>query len=260
MSIKVENICFSYGKHPIIKDLSFRISSGEMVCVLGPNGVGKSTLFRILLRLLHQSSGKVMISERDTGGLSVKEMAKLAAYIPQSHEISFSYKVIDMVLMGTTVKTGWSSQPDARQYELAEQKLIQLGIQDLKERDFDKISGGERQLVLIARALAQETKVLIMDEPTANLDYGNQVKVLTQIKNLAGSGYTILQATHQPEQAFLFADKVIAMKDGQLYAYGSPNEIIDKSFIKQLYGIDVEMQSVHDDRLRVCIPVTALKN
>jgi len=259
LSITVKNLSFSYGNHKVLDDLSFQAMSGEMICLLGPNGVGKSTLFKIILRLLHQNQGKVEISGQDTEGLSVRKMAELAAYIPQSHEITFSYKVFDMVLMGTTVKTGYLSQPDQKQKRIAEEKLDQMGILELKNRNFDQISGGERQLVLIARALAQDTKVLIMDEPTANLDYGNQIKVLTQIKGLAGLGYTILQATHQPEQAFLFADKVIALKDGRLYAYGTPGKVITEQFIKELYDVDVKMQSICNDRLRVCVPVTAMR-
>lgn len=259
MSITIQDLSFSYGSHKVLDHLSFQAKSGEMICLLGPNGVGKSTLFKIILRLLHQNQGKVEIDGRDTEGLSVREMARLAAYIPQSHEITFSYKVFDMVLMGTTVKTGYLSQPDKRQKTIAEEKLDQMGIWNLKDRNFDQISGGERQLVLIARALAQDTKVLIMDEPTANLDYGNQIKVLTQIRSLAGLGYTILQATHQPEQAFLFADTVMALKNGELYACGTPQKVINSRFIKDLYDVDVEMESICNDRLRVCVPVTAMR-
>lgn len=260
MSIEVSNLCFSYGDRKILNDLSFSIKKGDLVCVLGPNGVGKSTMFRNILRLLPKYTGNIRIGGKDTANLGIAEMAKLIAYIPQSHAPVFNYSVFDMVLMGTTVKTSPISVPGRRQQELVEAALDRLGILALRNRGFTQISGGERQLTLIARALVQETKILIMDEPTANLDYGNQIKVLTQVKNLAGEGYTIMQATHQPDQAFLFADDVLALKDGEILAQGSPKEIIHGDLINVLYDVKVDVQSLYNDRMRVCVPITALRS
>lgn len=259
MSLEIRNLYFSFGEREILHDISCEIKSGDLVCVLGPNGVGKSTLFRNILRLLPEYKGIIQIDGKDTTNLSIQEMAEMIAYIPQSHAPTFNYTVFDMVLMGTTTQVSYISTPGKRQRELVDFTLERLEIQDLRNRGFAHISGGERQLTLIARALVQETKVLIMDEPTANLDYGNQIKVLEQVKNLTGEGYTIIQATHQPDQAFLFADDVLALKDGRILAQGTPKKIITTSFVNELYNVQVDVQSLYDDRMRVCVPISALR-
>lgn len=138
------------------------------------------------------------------------------------------------------------------------QALETLNIQHLRDRMFMNISGGERQLVLVARALAQQAGILFMDEPTANLDYGNQVRVLEQVRRLAGSGYTVIQSTHNPEQAFLYADEVLAVRNGTIAAHGSPNQVMDAALIRDLYGIEAQVESLMDDRIRVCIPVSSI--
>ena len=260
MSLKVENLSFSYGEREVLHDISFEIRDGSLVCLLGPNGVGKSTLFKTILRMLPDYSGKVFLDGQDTSGLSVRDMAKLVAYIPQSYAPAFNYTVFEMVLMGTTAQLSSLGIPGKRQHQLVADTLEQIGIAQLAERGFARISGGERQLALIARALVQQAKVLVMDEPTANLDYGNQIRVLEQIRSLSGQGYTIIEATHQPDQAFLFADEVLALKDGRILAQGSPADVIDRGFIGELYGVEVDVQSLYDDRIRVCVPVAALKS
>ena len=260
MSLEVKNLSFSYNSsRKVLKDVNFRIEDGQMVCLLGPNGVGKSTLFKTILRLLPGYDGEIKINDVSTQNQTIRDMAKLIAYIPQSHVPTFNYSVYEMVLMGTTNSLSTFGSPGERQKKLVDEAMERLGISYLKDRGFARISGGERQLALIARALVQETKVLIMDEPTANLDYGNATRVLEQIRQLAGSGYTILQATHQPDQAFLFADEVLALKDGTVIAQGKPNEIITREFIETLYGVQVDVQSLYEDRLRVCVPICALR-
>lgn len=259
MSVRVIDLSFSYGSREILHNISFDIKKRNLVCLLGPNGVGKSTLFRNILGILSGYKGTILVNEQNTAGLSIEQMAKLIAYIPQSHETTFNFSVFDMVLMGTTSQTSLISIPGKKQRELVETALERLGIGHLKNRGFAQISGGERQLTLIARALVQQTKVLIMDEPTANLDYGNQIRVLEQVKSLTDDGYTIIQATHQPDQAFLFADEVLALKDGKILAQGSPKEIITTDFINTLYDVTVDVQSLYDDQMRVCVPVTALR-
>lgn len=258
MSLETRNVTFSYdGKRKVLDDVSFTIEDGQMVCLLGPNGVGKTTLFKIVLRLLRGYEGEVFIGGEPTGELNTREMARRIAYIPQSHAPTFNYTVREMVLMGTTSALGRYASPGKEQRALADRIMEQMGIDHLKDRGFSRISGGERQLALIARALAQQTKVLIMDEPTANLDYGNATMVLEQIRRLAAEGYTILQSTHQPDQAFLFADQVLAVLDGRVVAQGPPKDVITKELVQRLYGVEVEVQSLCDDRVRVCVPVLA---
>ena len=258
MSVEVSNLSFSYGDRLIIDKINFYVEDGQLISVLGPNGVGKSTLFRCILGLLKDYTGKIFLTGKDIKKLSTGEMAKLIAYIPQSHYPSFNYSVFDMVLMGTAVQISSLSSPGKKQIELVNRALDKMGIYHLKERGYMQISGGERQLVLLARALVQEAKILVLDEPTSNLDFGNQIKVMLQIKNLAKEGYTIIQSTHNPDQTFLFSDKIIAMKGGRIIKYGKPDDIISNDLIQSLYDVDVEIQSLYNDRIRVCIPCDAI--
>ncbi|EHQ90570.1 ABC transporter ATP-binding protein [Desulfosporosinus youngiae] len=254
MSIEVANLSFSYGDRLILDGISFVARDKELLSILGPNGTGKSTLFRCILGLLSKYQGQALLNGIDLRSFGIKEMAKVIAYIPQSHYPSFNYTVLDMVLMGTTVQVSAISSPGSKQRKLAESALERLGIAHLKERGYTRISGGERQLVLMARALVQEARILILDEPTANLDFGNQIRVLTQIKSLTKEGYTIIQSTHNPDQTFLFSDRVMAMKDGRILALGPPCQVFTQELIQRLYGIEVELQSLYEDKARVCIP------
>lgn len=254
MKVDVSNLSFSYGNQLVLDDISFTAKENQLLSILGPNGAGKSTLLQCMLGLLKGYKGKVLLNGIDIKGIGTREMAKLAAYVPQSHYPAFNFSVLDMVLMGTTVQISSISSPGEKQIGLAERALEKLGIYHLKNRGYTQISGGERQLVLMARALVQEAKILILDEPTANLDYGNQIRVLTQIKALAKEGYTILQSTHNPDQAFMFSDTVMVMKSGKVLALGTPNDIFTEELIKNLYGVEVEMKSLYGDRARACIP------
>ena len=254
MSIKVDNLCFSYGERQILKSISFGAEYGEFLSVLGPNGVGKSTLFRCMLKLLTPSKGTTQIDGVSIEGMSPEELAKKIAYIPQSHSPVFNFTVADMVLMGTTAQTGRFSPPGRKEEKMAEDAMERLGITHLKDRGYGNISGGERQLVLIARAIAQQAKVLVMDEPSANLDFGNKIRVMKTVKKLTRDGYTVIQSTHDPDQAFLYSDKILALHDGQVLAWGTPKEIMNSSLISKLYGVDVEVCSLRNDGIRVCVP------
>ena len=260
MGIEVKNLSFSYKKGiPVLHDVNFQLQSGKFICLLGPNGVGKSTLFKCMLGLLRNYTGEILIDGENTRSLTQKQLARKVAYIPQSTAPVFNYTVADVVLMGTTSLTSGFSSPGEKERVYVTQALETLNIQHLQDRMFMNISGGERQLVLVARALAQQAGILFMDEPTANLDYGNQVRVLEQVRRLSGSGYTVIQSTHNPEQAFLYADEVLAVKDGTIAAHGSPNEVMDAGLIRDLYGIETQVESLMDDRMRVCIPVSSVK-
>ena len=254
MKLTAEHVRFSYGQRAVLKDVSFTAQGGELLSILGPNGVGKSTLFRCILDTLRDYSGRISIDGEDLRNMAPRELAKRVAYIPQSSYPAFNYSVLDMVLMGTSVRAGAFSPPRPREEAVALDALDRLGIADFAGRDYTRISGGERQLVLIARALAQRAPVLLMDEPTANLDYGNQIRVLTCIRNLAEEGYAVVQTTHNPEQAYQFSHRILAMKDGAALAFGAPKEVLTAQLIRDLYGIDVELASLRGDRLRVCIP------
>ena len=257
MSIEVKNLRFRYGARPVIGDVSFTAEKGELLAVLGPNGVGKSTLFRCLLGFLKPVSGEILVDGKELGAYSRRELAKKLAYIPQSHTPAFDHTVLDSVLMGMTAQLGVFEQPGQAQREKALQMLRALGIEKLADRGCMKISGGERQLMLLARALVQDASMLIMDEPTANLDYGNSCRVMERVKKLGQNGYTIIFSTHDPNQAFSYATKVLALKDGGVMAVGAPEAVLTEDVLSRLYGIPVarcEMETVFG-RKTICMPV-----
>ena len=257
MSIEVKNLRFRYGARPVIGDVSFTAEKGELLAVLGPNGVGKSTLFRCLLGFLKPVGGEILVDGKELGAYSRRELAKKIAYIPQSHSPAFDHTVLDSVLMGMTAQLGVFEQPGQAQREKALQMLRALGIEKLADRGCMKISGGERQLMLLARALVQDASMLIMDEPTANLDYGNSCRVMERVKKLGQTGYTIIFSTHDPNQAFSYATKVLALKDGGVMAVGAPEAVLTEDVLSRLYGIPVarcEMETVFG-RKTICMPV-----
>lgn len=254
MGFQVTDLDAFYGKHKVLSNISFSLDNGKLMCVLGPNGVGKSTLFQCILGLNRQHSGKICIDGVDIEKLNIRQRAKQIAYIPQSHQPVFSYNVQDIVLMSTESTINGMKGPGSEQKEMALQAMERVGISHLAERKYTQISGGERQLVMIARALAQQAKVLIMDEPTSNLDYGNQIRIMMQIKQLAEEGYTILQSSHQPEQAFLYADEILVLWQGRVLIQGPPKEVLTQEIIQKIYGVEVEIKSLNHDQIRVCIP------
>ena len=254
MGIEVRNLNFSYGQRQVLHDISFHVDKGELVSILGPNGVGKSTLFRCVLGLLTGYSGQVLIDGHDARSFSVREAARHIAYIPQSSNPTFNYSVFDIVLMGRTSTLGAFRTPGREDLERCHWALDKIGISHLETRCFHRLSGGERQLVLIARALVQDAPVLMLDEPTASLDFGNQIRVLTQIRSLAREGYTVIQTTHNPEQSYMFSDRILTLQNGRILSEGSPSQVLTSETVAALYGIDVNVLSLYGDRTRVCIP------
>jgi len=254
LSIQVENLTFSYGDHQVLNGVSFSAGYGQFLSVLGPNGVGKSTLFRCMLGLLTPSAGFVSIDGTPITELTAPQMARKIAYIPQSHSPVFNFSVFDMVLMGTTAQMGAFSSPGKAQEEQASLALERLGIHHLKDRGYGSISGGERQLTLIARAIAQQARVLVMDEPSANLDYGNRLRVMQTVRELSADGYCVIQSTHDPDQAYLWSDRLLALWNGRVLAWGTPKDTLTEDLISTLYGVDVEVHSMQNDAVRICIP------
>lgn len=255
--ISIKSLNFKYKDRPILKNISFEAQSGDLICVLGPNGVGKSTLFKCILGLLKGYEGEVLINNNNIKNLSRKLIANEIAYIPQSHFPTFNFSVFNVVLMGTTSHFSVTSSPSKKEEDLVNETLEKLGISHLKNRGYGEISGGERQLVLIARALTQKAKVLIMDEPTANLDYGNQVKVMKKVKELSDEGYTIILSTHNPEHAFLYANKVMVIYGGEITNFGVPKDILTEDLLEKIYNVKVSLYDIsnNDNMLRICVPL-----
>jgi len=258
MVLEVKDLTYSYRDIKVLDKVSFAVKDSELLCILGPNGAGKSTMFKCILQLLKGYKGEILLDNKKLKEYKIQELARKVAYIPQSHNPVFSYSVTEMVLMGTTSQNSPLSKPTRSQINIVEESLEKIGISYLKDRSFVNLSGGERQLVLIARALAQKTKILVMDEPTSDLDYGNQIRVLNTVKELTREGYTIIQSTHNPDQAFLYADKVLALYKHKVLSFGTPKYIINSGLIKKLYNVDVELNSLYDDKIRICIPKSAI--
>ena len=259
MSIEVKNLSFSYGDRPVLHDISFRVEPGEFLSILGPNGVGKSTLFRCVLGLLSGYSGQVLVCGRDARTMTVQEAAKHIAYIPQSSNPAFNYSVFDIVLMGATAGLSRFRSPGKQEVERCQWALDKIGIAGLSSRCFHRLSGGEKQLVMIARALTQDAPILMLDEPTANLDFGNQLRVLQQVQSLAREGYTVIQTTHHPEQSYLFSDRILAIQKGQVLKDGPPAKVLTADTMHALYGVDVDVLSLYGDKARICIPAHITK-
>jgi iron complex transport system ATP-binding protein len=254
MGIEVKNLSFSYGDRQVLKDISFSVKKGEFLSILGANGVGKSTLLRCILGLLPGYNGKIRVDEAELSSLTVKELAKHIAYIPQTSAPTFNYSVYDIVLMGLTSEIRSFASPGKKEKARVCQALQRFDIGHLTNRCFHRLSGGEKQLVLLARAIVQNAPVLMLDEPTASLDFGNRIRVMQQAKSLAAEGYTIIQTTHEPELCYLYSDRILAMKDGAVFCDGTPKEIMTKENIRGLYGVDVQIFSLLDDRARICLP------
>ena len=261
MRIEAKAVEFSYKSRNVLRGLDFTAGDGDVVAVLGPNGVGKTTLFRCLLGFLRPQKGGIFIDGREIQSMSAVETARHVAYIPQSVSPVFNYTVLDTALMGLTNSLGTFQSPKSKDIEKAAGILESLGISHLGNRGCGQISGGERQLALLARALVQDARILIMDEPTANLDYGNSWRVMERIASLAADGYTIIFSTHDPNQAFFHANQTLVMKEGKVVAAGSPNSTLSAELLSHLYGIDALVCdiSMYGGETMVTLPASALR-
>lgn len=259
--IEVNNLSFAYKTEKILDNINFRTGEGQLIAVLGPNGAGKSTLFKCLLGFLRSYDGEILMGGKDIRNLGRKEMARMAAYIPQSEIPVFNYKVSETVLMGTTGMLSPLQSPSDEQIEIAHEAIRSLGIEHLEQRGINEISGGERQLAFLARAMAQQARLLILDEPTANLDYGNQQHVLNRVYEMAKQGYTILLSTHNPEHALQYATHVLAIKNHRILADGPADTEMNEKLIEDIYGLNVTVIEVEIDgrKVRSCIPSTVVR-
>lgn len=257
MKLEIKDIASGYGKKNIIKDITFDVSTGEALCLLGPNGVGKTTLFKTILGFIKPQNGSILLNETSIFDYSSKDLAKLIGYVPQAHNPPFPFKVMDVVLMGRTAYLNNFSSPSKKDHQIAEEAMETLNITYLKDKIYTEISGGEKQLVLIARALAQEPKILIMDEPTSNLDYGNQIRVLEHIDKLVKNGLGLIMTSHFPNHVFLCASKVVVIKNGRLHSKGTPEEVLTENNITDIYGINTKVIDVDINKSKktsFCIP------
>jgi iron complex transport system ATP-binding protein len=252
VTLEARALGYGYPDRPVGRGLDLSLGAGEVLCVLGPNGGGKTTLFRTLLGLLPAQAGEILLDGQALARLPRPEVARRMGYVPQGQAAQFAFTVREAVLMGRTAHVGLFAAPGAADREAAGRAIAALGIEALAERVLTELSGGERQLALIARALAQGARLLVLDEPTASLDFGNQVRVLREIRRLAAEGYAVVFSTHDPGQAFLAASRVLLLAHGGARFHGAPQEVITPESLRAVYGVDVRIAEV--DGGRVCLP------
>jgi len=253
--LAVEDLSYGYPGRDVGQHLSFTVAAGEILCVLGRNGEGKSTLFKTVLGLLPPRAGAVRVDGEPISGWSPRRRALAFGYVPQNSAGAFPFKVAELVLMGRTAHRGVFAAPSAADRRAADEAIAAFGIEHLAQREWSRVSGGERQLALVARATAQEPRILVLDEPTASLDFGNQVRVLDAVRSLAETrGLSVLLSTHHPEQAFACADRVAVLAGGELLRIGVPADVITPETLRACYSVDVAILPVADERYRVCVP------
>lgn len=252
--LEVNNISFSYDDELIFEEISFSINKGDVLCVLGPNGTGKTTLIKCLNGLQDIDSGEILINGKNIKKLSFSQISKHVGYIPQSHVPSFPFSVFDVVLMGRSPYLKLTESPRKEDEKIAEKSLKTLGIYDLKDKEYTNLSGGERQLVFLARVLTQQPDILILDEPTSHLDFGNQIKLLEIVDKLADSGLSVIMSSHFPDHAFLSSTKVAIMKDKKFIDFGTPDEVVTEENLEKAYSIEVKLIELNENR-KVCVPM-----
>ncbi|WP_457752792.1 ABC transporter ATP-binding protein [Thermococcus sp.] len=247
--LEVKGLSFSYGDFSV-EDVCFEVREGEILTLLGPNGSGKTTILKSIYGLLKPEKKCVFVDGKDFHSLSLKERAKLAGYVPQYHHPPFPYTVLDVVVMGLASQLGVFESPRKEHYQKALEKLKLIGMERFKDKPYTQLSGGQLQLVLIARALVQEPKVLLLDEPTAHLDFKNQVKVLGIVKRLAKEeSISAVMTLHDPNLASLYSDRIALVKEGRIRALGKPNEILKEEILEEVYGVPIYILEFNGFRL-----------
>jgi iron complex transport system ATP-binding protein len=252
--IEVDQLTYRYphGRKAILENISLGFHRGKVISLLGPNGSGKTTLLKLILGLLRPQHGTVQLEGRNLTQITPKQLARKIAYVPQLHRVSFGYRVLDVVLMGRMPHKSMFFNYSEKDEKIALEALQRLSIDHLKDRSYTEISGGERQLVLIARALTQGAEIFVMDEPVNGLDYGNQIRLLTRIIELVKSGYTFIKTTHFPDHALWVSDRVVMLKQGKIIADGLISETITRENLYNLYQIDVDVFGIQGGR--ICVP------
>ena len=258
MLLELTDVRGGYGGGDVVRGVTCRADSGDVLCLVGPNGCGKTTLFRLLLGSLPLRGGSVRVGGRDPGILSPRERAGLIAYIPQHHAPVFAYTALDVVVMGRAARLSAFASPGAAGREAALSALEKVRALPLAHRPYTALSGGQRQLVLAARAICQSAQVILMDEPAANLDYANQQLLLEAVAELTQGGCCVVMSTHSPEHPGSIGAKVLLMKEGRGVGFGPPEEMLTPENLEAVYGVEMDVATLRDRygvRRTVCLPV-----
>lgn len=265
LGIITEDVTLSYSGHLVLGSVSLHLRRGSVITLLGPNGCGKTTLLKVINGLLHPSRGRVYVDGKNVARMKQTDIAKLMGHVPQTQGNSFPFTALDIVLTGRMPHISALAQPGAKDVEKACQALQMVGASHLSGRPYTRISGGERQLVMIARALAQEPSFLLLDEPTSSLDFKNQISVLKMISRIASNrNVTVVMTLHDPNHALMFSDEVVLLRKlnerevcgkeplpghQNVVASGMPHEVMTPENIREAYGIEVEVLEVRGRRM-----------
>ncbi|WP_293816869.1 iron chelate uptake ABC transporter family permease subunit [uncultured Parolsenella sp.] len=255
--LSLDHVDCGYGRRRVLEDVTLAFPAGEACCILGPNGVGKTTLFRTLLGRLRPLAGQVLVAGRPASSVSARDFAREVAYVPQASEADTDLTVLDVALAGSAARVGALGAPGRAEYERAQAALAELGIERLAERPFSEVSGGERQMALIARALVQDARLVLMDEPTASLDFGNQARVLAFIRRLVAEGRGVVMTSHNPDHAFLCCLRAVLLRPGGRLEDGPVDEVVRADALAEAYGVGVRIGRVDmgdGTFVRACVP------
>lgn len=250
--LEIKNLHFSYKKKSILQDINLKLDVEKIFFLLGANGSGKSTLIKCILSILDYKVGEIYFRTKPLNKMTYSQRSSVISYIPQEHKSFFNHSVLDIILMGKAGKLRFYESPSKEDIKEAKKILEKLGIERLVSSHYEEISGGERQLVLIGRALMQDTKLLVMDEPYSNLDFGNQIRFMNILRQLREQGYTILLSSHNPQDAFLYADEVIVLHEGRILSMGDPNDVLKENTLSTMYNQKIEIFELPEKNLKIC--------
>ncbi len=253
-AIKIEKLSYQYvDSRPLIKELSLIVPENTIVTILGRNGAGKTTLLNCILGFIQGYTGKILLYGKPLIEFSRKELAKIVGLVPQLSQVEFDYTVEEFVLMGCAPTMGYFSVPDKEMYNAVDASLQTLGIEHLKYRLVNSLSGGERQLVYIARTLTQKPKIIVLDEPTSALDFGNSLKITDLILKLKEAGYTVLLTCHNPDYPFILQGYTIAMLPENKVLFGESEQILTDDVLTDLYGVRIKRVFLQEQNQYVCV-------
>ncbi len=250
--LSIENISYAYGSTPVLDNISFHLEKGELCGLFGPNGTGKTTLFKCCLKFISPHAGRICFKNKDITHLKTKEMAREVAYVPQTHHPPFPFTVEEMVLMGRTPHLNRFYRPGATDKKSVCQAMERIGISHLAALPYDILSGGQQQMVLIARALAQDTELIFLDEPTAALDFKNQVTLWKTLRKIADQGTTILACSHDPNHVVWFCHSTVVMGPSGIMAQGAPGDVVTQKLMNQIYEDTCQVKTV--ENLKMVMP------
>ena len=254
MLLEVKNASFCYTNgHYIFQNVNFTLNAGQTLSIIGPNGSGKSTLLNCLAHLLKLSSGEIYLCGKSQREYHTKEIARIIGYVPQLHNPAYGYSVREFVVMGRAPYLSTLSVPGKEEYKMADEAIERMGISHLSNRPYTEISGGERQQATIARVIVQQPKIIMMDEPTSALDFGNQLRAIELVEQLAKQGYAVIMTTHTPDHAIMLDDIVALMdRDGMLHI-GGVADIMQEEVLKDVYQSDFKMIYIPEIGRMACL-------